>query len=229
MNSRDGIILVYKNAGMTSHDVVDLIRRKFAFKKVGHAGTLDPMARGLLIILLGAFTKKSLKFSGYDKEYRAVLCLGLSTDTGDGEGKVISKKDVMAYDVDAGRIKDIFSSFRGRTRQVPPMYSAKKIGGKKLYELARKGMVVKREPREIFIESIKVLDVSLPRVTFHVKCSKGTYVRQLAHDIGERIGCGAHLVSLERTKIGPFSASEALPLERISGEKILYENILRPE
>ena len=224
---RDGIILVDKPRGLTSHDIVDFIRKECRFAKVGHAGTLDPMATGLLIILLGRFTKKSIHFSGYDKEYEAVLSLGVTTDTADAEGNILERKNPVFYKENIKKIKEIFEFFHGRIEQIPPMYSAKKINGKKLYEFARKGVTVKRAPSVVFVKEIRVLDVSTPHVSFYVKCSKGTYIRQLAHDIGERIGCGAHLTFLRRTKIGPFSVRDALPLERL--KEALYENILQPE
>ena len=230
MNSNEGIILIDKPHGLTSHDIVDRIRKTFGIKKVGHAGTLDPMATGLLIILLGRFTKKSNSFSDYDKEYEAVLSLGTSTDTGDKEGSITEKKDLNLYREAIKDIENIFASFRGKIRQVPPMYSAKKIKGKKLYELARRGIVLEREPKIVNIQEIRLLDISPPQVRFYVKCSKGTYIRQLACDIGQKIGCGAHLVSLKRTKIGPFSVSEAVQFDRVSREKdTFYENILQPE
>ena len=225
-----GIILIDKPGGLTSHDVVDSIRRNFGFKKVGHAGTLDPMATGLLIILLGKSTKKSLHFSNYDKEYEAELCLGVSTDTGDKEGKILEKKNLNSYADNIKNIEKVFASFRGEIEQVPPMYSAKKVKGKKLYELARKGIVLKREPKKVLIEKIEILNISLPHVTFYVKCSKGTYIRQLAHDIGCVLGPGAHLTSLKRTKIGPYGLEKAFGLDELKPSgKIFYENILQPK
>lgn len=224
MSFKGGVLLVDKPAGWTSHDVVAFVRKKFAFKKVGHAGTLDPMATGLLIILVEAYTKKSIRFSDYDKDYVARLCLGAESDTGDKEGRITRKRN---WRLCAGSMKDVeegFAFFRGEIHQVPPMYSAKKIKGKKLYELARKGITVKREPKQVSIKELKVLDAALPYVNFYVRCSKGTYIRQLAHDIGEKIGCGAHLVSLRRTKIGPFNIERAAPFDKIS-----YEDILQPE
>jgi len=215
MNYKEGILLVDKPSGPTSHDIVDFIRRKYRVKKVGHAGTLDPMACGLLIILLGSFTKKSIQFSNYDKEYEARLLLGVSTDTADKEGKIVETKPLEEYEKGIREIENTLATFRGHIRQVPPMFSAKKIKGKKLYELARKGIVAKREPKEIYIEELKLLSLSLPEVSFYIKCSKGTYIRQLAHDIGERIGCGAHLVHLKRTKIGPYSNENAVPFNEL--------------
>jgi len=227
MNFKEGVLLVDKPGGVTSHDVVDEVRKKFGFKKVGHAGTLDPMATGLLILLLGAFTKMSEHFSAYGKEYEARLSLGVSRDTGDADGTITEEKDPALYEEGIKNIGKIFDSFRGEIRQIPPMYSAKKVKGKKLYELARKGIVLKREPKTVFIEDISITKTSLPEVAFFVKCSKGTYIRQLAVDIGEKVGCGAHLVFLRRTKIGPFGVDKAVTLEKLS-EKTLYENILQP-
>jgi len=224
-----GILLIDKPEGPTSHDIVHAIRKKSGIKKVGHAGTLDPMARGLLIILLGAYTKQSQHFSNYEKEYEACIFLGITTDTADKEGRIIKEHDAKLAMPEERMLEDVFKQFTGETLQVPPMYSAKKINGKKLYNLARKGITVKREPRRIFIEKIEINDISLPRVAFSVKCSKGTYIRQLAHDIGERLGCGAHLSQLKRTKIGPFSLADALAFEEVvlKSENI-YENTLRP-
>ena len=223
MNYNEGILLVDKPSGLTSHDIVDFVRKEFGFKKVGHAGTLDPAATGLLIILIGSFTKRSAFFSGYDKEYEARLRLGVSTDTGDKEGRILEERDWNLYAEDIKNIEETLMAFRGEIRQVPPMYSAKKIKGRKLYEFARMGVVLERRPRLVSIREISVSDVSPPYIDFFVRCSKGTYIRQLAHDIGEMIGCGAHLVSLRRTKIGPFSVGEAVPFANLS-----YENILQP-
>jgi len=219
----EGMVLVDKPAGITSHDAVDFIRKKFKIKKVGHAGTLDPMATGLLVILLGRFTKRSAEFSGYDKEYEARLCLGSVTDTLDKEGTLTEEKDLSLYKQEIENMGKIFESFTGEIEQLPPMFSAKKIGGKKLYEFARKGIVLERKPKKVLIKNLEILNIDLPYVTFRLRCSKGTYVRQLAHDIGEKIGCGAHLDRLRRTKIGPFSIQYALTLDRLE-----HENILQP-
>lgn len=221
-----GILLVDKPTGPTSHDIVDCVRRETRFKKVGHAGTLDPMATGLLIILLGKYTKRSSHFSDYDKEYEATLLLGVSTDSGDKEGNIVEQKELDPAAMDKETIEKVFGTFCGDTEQIPPMYSAKKIKGKKLYELARKGVVIEREPKKVSIKEIKILNMTLPEITFCVKCSKGTYIRQLAHDIGEKLHCGAHLTSLRRTKIGPFSVEKAISLKE---NNILNENILQPE
>lgn len=227
---KNGILLINKPQGITSHDVVDCVRRKLRIKKVGHAGTLDPMATGLLILLLGKFTKRANLFMGYDKEYDGELLLGESTDTRDREGAIISKKDPEPYRSLLEDPENVIRKFKGAIKQVPPMYSAKKFKGKKLYELARKGITVPREPVTVCIKELRVSAISFPRISFYVRCSKGTYVRQLAHDIGEEIGCGAHLVKLERVGIGPYKISGALLLESLEeDERIFCESILQPE
>jgi len=237
MNCDEGVLLVNKPAGFTSHDIVNLVRKKFGFRKVGHAGTLDPMATGLLVILIGGYTKRSQDFSRFDKEYRATLRLGISTDTGDAEGRVLAEKDPGP--LSAGEIDRAMEAFRGRLFQLPPMYSAKKVRGKKLYNLARKGAVIDRKPAEIFIKELRVLDFSPPNVTIYVACSKGTYIRQLAHDMGVALGCGAHLAGLHRTRVGPYRVKEAVSFDRLfrrdteggrftGDEKTLHENILQP-
>ena len=221
MNSEGGIVLIDKEKGFTSHDVVDLIRRRTKFKKVGHAGTLDPMATGLLIILLGSFTKRSNQFLNYDKEYDTEICLGISTDTADSEGKALEKKEIKVNEDD---IKNVFLSFVGEIPQVPPMFSAKKVNGKPLYKLARKGIVLERSPKIVSIKRIEIKNISLPKVKCSIECSKGTYIRQLAHDIGDKLGCGAHLTGLRRTKIGHFSLENAVSSEEFrkqSKEKII--------
>jgi len=224
----EGLLLVNKKEGMTSHDVVDFIRKRFNLRKAGHGGTLDPMATGLLIIMIGRYTKIAQRFLGYDKEYIATMLMGISTDTGDKEGKIISERGASQDKL--SELEKICDSFKGEIEQVPPMFSAKKVKGKKLYELARRGVTIHREPKKVVIKSIEIKNVSDTSVTIYVKCSKGTYIRQLAHDIGERIGCGAHLTKLERTKIGPFSLENAVTLEELKKMKVIsHENLLRPE
>ena len=232
-----GILLIDKPSGLTSHDIVAAIRKRSGIRKVGHAGTLDPMATGLLLLLLGSYTKRSLFFSGFDKEYEAVIRLGIATDTGDREGTVIAQREIDGVSLSEDFMTRCISSFRGTLQQVPPMYSAKKIGGKKLYQYARKGMAVEREPRMVTIQKMEIADIALPYIRILVACSKGTYIRQLAHDIGEKIGCGAHLASLRRTGIGPFSIQDAIPFNSlfvVTGEspdrrKFSYEHIMRFE
>ncbi len=221
-----GILIVDKPKGMTSHDVVALVRRHFRIKKVGHAGTLDPNATGVLVLLLGKATKLSETFLNQDKEYEAVMKLGEKTDSGDAEGKVIKVAEVR---ITEDELRKVIDDFRGEIEQVPPMFSAKKIDGKKLYKLARKGLEVKREPRKVWIKEIEVKNVSVPLVHFRVVCSKGTYIRQLADDIGDALGCGANLAELRRTRSGEFDLAKAVTFDVLSemDREEFYESILR--
>jgi tRNA pseudouridine55 synthase len=223
----EGILLINKPAGITSHDVVDKIRREYRIRKVGHAGTLDPMATGLLIILLGRFTKRSNEFLNHDKAYDGTLLLGVTTDSHDKEGEITSTKEVDYKKLNNDYLEDIFLNFQGESEQIPPMFSAKKIDGKPLYKLARKGLVIKREPKKIIIKELRITEIKLPEIKFHVKCSKGTYVRQLACDIGEKIGCGAHLTSLCRTSIGSFELKDALDFNDLNTKELIYGHILQ--
>lgn len=213
-NKKEGIIFVNKPKGITSHDVVDIIRRRLKTKRVGHTGTLDPLAEGLLIILVGKYTKAFPKFVNFDKEYAGILKLGEVTSTGDSQGKVIKRCD--CGEIDNNRIKEAFSFFEGETEQIPPMVSALRVKGKRLYKLARRGIVTERSPRKIKIYSLKILNADFPYIEFCVHCSKGTYVRKLAEDIGERLGCGAHMVKILRLNIGPFKLEEAAELNDIN-------------
>jgi tRNA pseudouridine55 synthase len=221
-----GILIVDKEKNMTSHDVVDLVRREFRIKKVGHAGTLDPNATGVLVLLLGKATKLSAKLLSQEKEYVATMKLGEKTDTGDRDGKLIESADVC---VSEKEIKDVMADFVGEIDQVPPMMSAKQVNGKRLYKLARKGVEIEREPRKVVIKELEPVDVRPPHVVFRVVCSKGTYIRKLAEDIGERMGCGAHLTELKRTRSGDFSLEDAVALSSLSGmsREKLNENIIR--
>ncbi|MFA5059917.1 MAG: tRNA pseudouridine(55) synthase TruB [Candidatus Omnitrophota bacterium] len=210
----DGFLVIDKPAGITSHDVVSFLRRKFQMKRVGHAGTLDPLATGVLIIFLGKSTQLFEKFSSFDKAYEATLRLGLRTSTADIEGRVISQRPYGA--VTSNQVEEIFTRFVGDIEQIPPMVSAIKVGGKPLYKLARRGIEVKREPRRIKIYSLSLVDFALPDVKFCLECSKGTYVRKLAEDVGDIIGCGACITQIRRTKIGPFKIEEAVNLEEVN-------------
>ena len=204
----DGILLFDKPAGWTSHDAVDFVRRHVGQKAVGHAGTLDPMATGLLVLLLGKATKRSQEFSGLDKEYTGTLTLGTVTDTLDKEGRIldtrpyegISEKDVQAA----------FLELTGTFPQIPPSFSAIKVKGKKLYDLARSGIMVEAEPRMVTVHEFKLTDFSPPLAAFRVKCSKGTYIRSLGDSVGKKLGCGAMLSSLVRTRVGALSLENAL-------------------
>lgn len=208
-----GFLLVDKPAGVTSHDVVSAVRRAVRSRSVGHTGTLDPFATGLLVVAIGAGTKMIRFLDERSKRYHAVASLGTVTDTGDLTGKVVGTSPVDGVDEQA--IQRVVSSLVGPQLQVPPMYSALKLGGKKLYELARRGEVVDRPPREITIHSIEIESYLPPLLSFRVECSPGTYVRTLAEEIGTRLGCGAHLVSLRRLSSGPFSVDDAVTLESI--------------
>ena len=212
--NHEGILLVDKPKGMTSHDVVDVVRHKLCMKRIGHAGTLDPLAEGLLIILVGKSTSLFPKFVSFDKEYLGALKLGEVTSTGDSQGEVIKKTDWTK--VDDAAVKDAFARFKGDMEQVPPMVSAVRVGGKRLYRLARKGIEVKREPRKIKIYDLNILGMDLPTVEFYVHCSKGTYVRKLAEDIGEVLGCGAHITKIKRLSVGPFKLDDAVSLEKVN-------------
>jgi tRNA pseudouridine55 synthase len=209
----EGILLVDKPSGITSHDVVDRIRRIFHIKKVGHAGTLDPMATGLMIILVGKATKTSQYLMSMDKEYTGTMRLGQSTDSQDAEGTVTEERPVP--ELQESEVLEQMKAFVGDQYQTPPMFSAKKVGGQPLYKLARKGKTVAREPRVIHISRFDLTNFASPEISFLVACSKGTYVRTIAHDLGEKLGCGAHLNVLRRTGIGDFSIESASTLEAL--------------
>jgi len=205
---QSGLLLVNKPMGWTSHDVVNFVRRRFGFKKVGHCGTLDPAATGLLILVVGHATKIAAYLSGDDKEYRAVMTLGQETDSQDSDGEVTAE---FSWDhVTEEQVKEALQSFEGEQGQIPPMVSAVKKGGKKLYELARKGIEIEREPRKITINSIAINEISLPEVNFTVSCSKGTYVRTLCYDMGKVLNSGAYMSALVRTSSGGFQLNDAL-------------------
>jgi len=207
----DGALLVDKPAGPTSHDVVDAVRRQFRLAKVGHAGTLDPNATGLLVLLLGRGTKLSERLMGSDKVYEGTLRLGVSTDSYDADGEVTDTRPVPELTLEA--INEAARGFVGDLQQVPPMVSAIKQAGVPLYKLARKGIEVERAPRLIHIYHFKFTQYTAPDATFRVKCTKGTYVRSLAHDLGEKFGCGAHLKHLRRMASGQLDVKDAVPFE----------------
>ena len=217
----DGIINVYKEAGFTSHDVVAKLRGILHQKKIGHTGTLDPMATGVLPVCCGKATKVCELLAGRDKTYQAVCRLGMVTDTQDTTGKVL--EEVSVKDVTREQVMEAVKSFQGSSMQIPPMYSALKVGGRKLYELAREGVEVERKPREIFISDIKILQMDIEEQIFsmEVTCSKGTYIRTLCHDIGQKLGVGAAMENLVRTRVGNFRIADAMTLdviEQLSGE-----------
>lgn len=208
----DGFIVIDKPAGMTSHDVVRAVRRIAGQKKVGHTGTLDPFATGVLPVALGEGTKAIPFLDEAVKEYRAVMRLGAATDTQDCTGTVIREGEWR--DMTTQALREAAALFTGRLLQVPPMYSALKRDGVPLYRLARRGEEVVREPRPVDIHELVIEEVALPDVVFRVRCSRGTYVRTLASDLGERLGCGAHLVTLRRTMSGLFGIDAAVSLDR---------------
>lgn len=212
----DGVLLVDKAEGMTSHDVVALVRRRLEIKKVGHCGTLDPIATGLLLLTIGRGTKIQDLLMSEDKDYSGTLTLGSSTSTQDRQGQVIETRPVPELSED--QIRAAFEKFRGDFYQMPPMVSAKKQGGIPLYKLARQGKVVEREPRLVHVYRYSIDKIALPDIDFSVLCSKGFYVRTYAHDIGEMLGCGAHLKSLRRTRSGRFDVDLAITVDDIKNK-----------
>ena len=202
-DSLNGVLLVDKGQDMTSHDVVAVARRCLGTKKIGHCGTLDPMATGMLILVIGTGTKISDLLMSEDKEYVGTLTLGTTTNTQDAEGEVVEEKPVPPFTLE--EVEAAFAAFRGDFYQTPPMVSAIKINGVPLYKLARKGQEVEREQRFVRVYDSEITRLALPEVEFRVVCSKGFYVRTYAHDIGQRLGCGAHLSALRRTRSGHFT------------------------
>lgn len=212
----NGIIIVYKEKGFTSHDVVAKLRGICGQKKIGHTGTLDPEATGVLPVCLGSGTRLCDMLTEKDKEYVAWLRLGVETDTQDMTGRVLAEHPVEASEE---QVRETALSFQGSYMQIPPMYSALKVNGKKLYELAREGKEVERQAREVHIAEIEILQIRLPEVQLRVVCSKGTYIRTLCADIGEKLGCGGAMKSLERTRVGRFSLEEAVTLMQLEEMK----------
>ena len=207
-----GMINIKKEAGYTSHDVVAKLRGILKQKKIGHTGTLDPDAVGVLPVCLGVGTKLCDMLTDSDKEYVAVFCLGITTDTQDISGTVLTREEVH---VSPEQVKEAVHAFLGDYEQVPPMYSALKVNGKKLYELAREGREVERKARTVSIKEIEILQMQLPKVQIRVACSKGTYIRTLCDDIGKKLGCGAVMESLQRTRAGVFHIEDSLSLEQV--------------
>jgi len=204
--SLNGVLLVDKGPDMTSHDVVAVARRCLNMKKIGHCGTLDPMATGMLILVLGSGTKLQDLLMSEDKEYVGSMKLGQTTNTQDREGEVLEEKPVPAFSDE--EVKAAFEAYQGDFYQMPPMVSAIKIGGVPLHKLARQGKVVEREPRFVRVYAHEINRIAIPDIDFRVVCSKGFYVRTYAHDIGQKLGCGAHLTALRRTRSGHFSFKE---------------------
>lgn len=213
LEQADGLLLVDKPPRLTSHDVVDRIRRQFRFNKVGHAGTLDPQATGLLILMIGRATRLANTLLAGDKTYEGTLHLGIATDTQDGDGRIISQADYSH--ITRAQVEAAIRNMQGDLLQTPPMVSAVKKNGVPLYKLARQGKTVERAPKLVRIYEFVLRDFSPPRVTFFLRCSKGFYVRTLCADLGATLGCGAHLEQLCRTQIGEFNLSQATPLAEL--------------
>lgn len=214
----DGIIVVDKPSGMTSHDVVAIVRRTLRFKRIGHAGTLDPLATGVLVILVGKSTRLFDKFVAFDKAYDATLKLGVKTHSADIQGEVLLERPCEG--VTRAMVEGSFRKFTGLIDQVPPMVSAVKHKGERLYKLARKGIAVERAPRQVRIDALQLLEFAPPFVKFNLACSKGTYVRQVADDVGEDLGCGACITEIRRTLVGPFTIKEAVRLDDVNATHI---------
>lgn len=209
----NGIVNIYKEKGYTSHDVVAVLRKVVGQKKIGHTGTLDPDATGVLPVCLGRATKVCELLTDHDKTYEALLLLGKTTDTQDISGEVLEEKDPAHLTEE--EVRSCIESFIGEYDQIPPMYSALKVNGKKLYELAREGKTVERKSRRVQIHGIRILEMNLPHVRMEVDCSKGTYIRTLCHDIGEKLQVGGCMEELERTKVGRFLKEDAVTLDEV--------------
>jgi tRNA pseudouridine55 synthase len=215
------MLLVDKPQGWTSFDVVNRIRSLFHVRKIGHAGTLDPMATGLLVICSGRKTKELDQFMGLEKEYEGEMILGARTPSFDAETPVSERRSID--DITEERVRSVLAEFVGQQMQTPPMWSAVKVDGRRLYQYARKGQEVARSPREVSIASLTPVKLALPAVSFAVVCSKGTYIRALVDDVGQRLGCGAYLSALRRTRIGPYHVADALTIEDL----VRYRNRAR--
>ncbi len=228
MNTQhDGLLLVDKPPGKTSHDIVDYVRKKFKQKKVGHCGTLDPMATGLLMLVVGKATKIQDLLMSEDKEYHGQMKLGITTSTQDAEGEILETREPGEYIEET--LQAAFDKFRGDFYQTPPMVSAIKKDGVPLYKLARQGVSVEREPRFVHVYHYKIKSYNSPHIEFSLNCSKGFYVRTYAHDIGQELGCGAHLTALRRTKSGNFNIDKAAnwqDLEQADISLFLQNNLL---
>lgn len=212
----DGIVNVYKEKGFTSHDVVAVLRGVFRQRKIGHTGTLDPDATGVLPVCLGRATKVCELLTDHDKTYETVLLLGQSTDTQDVSGEVLAQASgEQIHALTEVQVREVIESFLGDQLQIPPMYSAKKVNGKKLVDLAREGIVIERKPSAITVSEIEILSMELPRVRMRITCSKGTYIRTLCNDMGEKLGCGGCMEELIRVRVGCFSIEDAITLDAI--------------
>lgn len=223
-NDYQGLLLVDKPPGKTSFDLVSALRRILRVQKIGHAGTLDPFATGVMVMLIGrSMTKLSDRFLCDDKEYLARLHLGISTDTYDCDGNIVLQSSHIPTEID---IQVILQKFQGKIDQIPPMHSAKKVNGKKLYELARKGKVIERKPATVTLETT-FLRYEYPYLDINVKCSKGTYVRSIAQDMGQLLGCGAHLSALSRLRSGSFKIENCFEGQKLFNQPVDIEPILQ--
>ena len=214
-NAISGILVVDKPVGLTSHDVVDIVRRGTNIRRAGHTGTLDPRASGVLVILIGPAVRLSEFVSASDKRYQAILRLGSTTDTYDAEGHFTRQTSTTPVEVTEPQFNEVLQRFIGEIEQTPPPYSAVKVHGRKAYEMAREGEEVELAPRKINVFHLEVLEWTPPEVVIDVHCSSGTYVRSLANDVGTALGCGAYLVGLRRTKSGRFTLRDATPLRKL--------------
>lgn len=221
-----GFINIYKPKGLTSHDVVAKLRRVTKVKQIGHTGTLDPFATGVLPVCIGKATRL-IEYLEDDKEYLATVQFGKNTDSYDIDGEVTATFDKR---VNQDELEDVLGNFRGEIMQLPPIYSAVKVNGKKLYEYARKGEDVEIEPRKVFISKLELLDfdVETQSAKLLVACSKGTYIRSIAYDVGRMLGCGGYLTALERTKAGKFKVETAIRLEDLSGLSVVVNHLINP-
>lgn len=222
----NGLLLVDKPSGMTSHDVVDRIRKVTGIRKIGHTGTLDPSATGMLILCIGKATRLSEFLTGLDKVYEGDMRLGVVTDSFDMDGKILEENPVPELDIRA--IQTVCDQFTGDIEQVPPMVSAVKVGGERLYKRARKGETVERKPRPVTVNTFEVLDWNSPLAHFRVSCTRGTYVRSLCHDVGAVLGCGATVDSLRRTSVGKHAIGNARPLDHFESRSDVEERLMRP-
>jgi tRNA pseudouridine55 synthase len=219
-----GILLVDKPSGMTSHDVVDRVRKASGIRRVGHTGTLDPNATGLLVLCLGKATRLSEHLTGLDKEYEGTMRLGVVTESYDSDGQVVEEHPVP--DLTIEQIQALCDRFVGEIEQLPPMVSAVKVGGERLYKIARKGETVERTPRKITVHEFTVLSYEKPDAVIRVRCTSGTYVRALCHDVGQLLGCGAILSTLRRTRVGRHDVTSAVALDALTGPEVVRERLV---
>jgi tRNA pseudouridine55 synthase len=222
----NGFLCIDKPAGWTSQDVVSWVRKHFGIKKVGHTGTLDPMATGVLPLCLGAYTRLSSYITSGDKKYRAVVRLGMTTDSLDADGVITSRSGDIP--VDYAQVETAVAEFRGEIAQVPPMYSAIRIGGRRLYDLARRGVEIERPARNVCVHKLDIAVYAPPLLHLNVHCSKGTYIRSLADDIGKRLGCGAHLSTLRRVAVGRVGLRQCVAVYELERVESISDVLLNP-